>query len=115
MIDGIVLEEKRSGGAMVARQFIPEKYEQSAVERRSRGFCGYRGHEGGESPEIASQDWVQNKAPKLDTSKDCNQTADQAAMRRVRVSVRARSEAPMVSFEIYCDRSSPWRALLTMS
>ncbi|KAG5546569.1 hypothetical protein RHGRI_018666 [Rhododendron griersonianum] len=95
MIDGIVLEEKRSGGAMVARQFIPEKYEQS-VERTSRGCCGYRGHGGGESPEIASQDWVQNKAPKLDTSKDCDQTADQAAMRRVRVSVRARSEAPMV-------------------
>lgn len=96
MIDGIVLEEKRSGGAMVARQFIPEKYEQS-VERTSRGCCGYRGHGGGESPEIASQDWVQNKAPKLDTSKDCDQTADQAAMRRVRVSVRARSEAPMIS------------------
>ncbi|XP_058219271.1 WRKY transcription factor 42-like isoform X2 [Rhododendron vialii] len=94
MIDGIVLEEKRSGGAMVARQFIPEKYEQS-VERTSRGRCGYRGHE--ESPEIASQDWVQNKVPKLDTSKDCDQAADQAAMRRVRVSVRARSEAPMIS------------------
>lgn len=84
MIDGIVLEEKRSGGAMVAIQFIPEKYEQS-VERRSRVCCGYRSHEGGESPEIASQYWVQNKVPKLDTSKDCDQTTNQTAMRRVRI------------------------------
>lgn len=101
VIDGIV-EEKRCGGAMVARQFIPEKYELSA-ERRSQGGC--HGHGGdkiaGFDPNRSTerrdgQRFGREDSPRA--SKECDQTTmDQAAMRRVRVSVRARSEASMIS------------------
>ncbi|OIT08408.1 PREDICTED: probable WRKY transcription factor 31 isoform X1 [Nicotiana attenuata] len=48
-----------------------------------------------ESPE--SESWVPNKVPKLmNSSKPVEQTAE-ATMRKARVSVRARSEAPMIS------------------
>ncbi|EYU27761.1 hypothetical protein ABFS82_13G127100 [Erythranthe guttata] len=48
-----------------------------------------------ESPE--SDSWHRNKTPKLDNpAKPVEQTAD-ATMRKARVSVRARSEAPMIS------------------
>lgn len=47
-----------------------------------------------ESPE--SQDWAPNKVPKLNTSKSPADHAAEATMRKARVSVRARSEAPMV-------------------
>lgn len=51
-----------------------------------------------ESPESESQGWVPNKAPKLSPSKPAaiDQSAAEATMRKARVSVRARSEAPMV-------------------
>lgn len=48
-----------------------------------------------ESPESESQGWVPNKAPKLTTNKPIDQSTE-ATMRKARVSVRARSEAPMV-------------------
>ena len=50
-----------------------------------------------ESPESESQGWAPNKVPKLNNSgpKPVEQSAD-ATMRKARVSVRARSEAPMV-------------------
>lgn len=49
-----------------------------------------------ESPESESQGWAANKVPKLNSgSKPIEQSAD-ATMRKARVSVRARSEAPMV-------------------
>ncbi|KAA8515529.1 hypothetical protein F0562_018860 [Nyssa sinensis] len=47
-----------------------------------------------ESPELES--WVPNKAPKLNTPKPIDQ-ATEATMRKARVSVRARSEAPMIT------------------
>lgn len=52
-----------------------------------------------ESPESESQGWVPNKAPKLSPSKPAaiDQSAAEATMRKARVSVRARSEAPMIS------------------
>lgn len=46
-----------------------------------------------ESPE--SDSWVPNKVPKLNSSMPIDPTTD-ATMRKARVSVRARSEAPMV-------------------
>ena len=48
-----------------------------------------------ESPESESQGWVPNKAPKLTPNKPIDQSTE-ATMRKARVSVRARSEAPMV-------------------
>lgn len=50
-----------------------------------------------ESPDSETQGWgVQNKASKLSPPKTIDQSAE-ATMRKARVSVRARSEAPMVS------------------
>ncbi|KAG9447604.1 hypothetical protein H6P81_013732 [Aristolochia fimbriata] len=58
-----------------------------------RGAAGKRE----ESPDRVSQGgWGPNKAPKLASSKNVDQTAE-ATMRKARVSVRARSEAPMIT------------------
>ncbi|KAB2597015.1 WRKY transcription factor 31 [Pyrus ussuriensis x Pyrus communis] len=54
---------------------------------------------GDESPESESQGWVPNKVPKLNNSaapKPIDQSTE-ATMRKARVSVRARSEAPMIT------------------
>ncbi|PSS10379.1 WRKY transcription factor [Actinidia chinensis var. chinensis] len=48
-----------------------------------------------ESPE--SDGWVPNKVPKLNASKSGVDQAAEATMRKARVSVRARSEAPMIT------------------
>lgn len=50
------------------------------------------------SSDHAPQDWIPNKAAKLATSKDnIDQSATEATMRKARVSVRSRSEAPMIT------------------
>lgn len=49
-----------------------------------------------ESPESETQGWVPNKVPKLNASKAIDHQSTEATMRKARVSVRARSEAPMV-------------------
>ncbi|XXG61702.1 hypothetical protein AAC387_Pa05g0244 [Persea americana] len=51
------------------------------------------------SPDQTSQDWTSNKVPKLANSKNgaADQSAAEATMRKARVSVRARSEAPMIT------------------
>lgn len=60
---------------------------------------GGSGHGREDSPE--DSDWVPNKAPKLNpprgNSSPVDQAAAEATMRKARVSVRARSEAPMIS------------------
>nr|WGV38247.1 WRKY [Loropetalum chinense var. rubrum] len=50
-----------------------------------------------ESPESETQGWVSNKVPKLDSSKSTIDQSTEATMRKARVSVRARSEAPMIT------------------
>ncbi|KAF3789434.1 WRKY transcription factor 6 [Nymphaea thermarum] len=51
-----------------------------------------------ESPDRASQGWISNKSPKLSqTQKSSIEQAAEATMRKARVSVRARSEAPMIT------------------
>ncbi|XP_042478174.1 probable WRKY transcription factor 31 [Macadamia integrifolia] len=50
-----------------------------------------------DSPDQASQGWVPNKVPKLNPSKNVDQSTTEATMRKARVSVRARSEAPMIT------------------
>ncbi|KAF5180027.1 Wrky transcription factor [Thalictrum thalictroides] len=49
-----------------------------------------------DSPDHGSQGWVPNKLPKLNPPKGVDQ-ATEATMRKARVSVRARSEAPMIT------------------
>lgn len=54
-----------------------------------------------ESPELESEGWVSNKVPKLNSAeKSIDQSAAEATMRKARVSVRARSEAPMVNADL---------------
>ncbi|KAM2653189.1 hypothetical protein EV2_024859 [Malus domestica] len=48
-----------------------------------------------ESPDQPSQSWGPNKVPRLNSPKEVDQT--EATMRKARVSVRARSEAPMIT------------------
>lgn len=55
---------------------------------------------GEESPEQSSKGWVPNKSPKLSNSNNSDQ-AQEATMRKARVSVRARSEASMVCIHPY--------------
>ncbi|KAF3451745.1 hypothetical protein FNV43_RR07841 [Rhamnella rubrinervis] len=52
-----------------------------------------------DSPESETQGWVPNKVPKLNSSnsKTIDQQSTEATMRKARVSVRARSEAPMIT------------------
>lgn len=69
----------------------------------------------GDSPGKSSQGWGPNKVPRLNhASKNADQ-ATEATMRKARVSVRARSEAPMVQIWVeFVDFSSvfvirlPW-------
>ncbi|KAF9590448.1 hypothetical protein IFM89_035283 [Coptis chinensis] len=50
-----------------------------------------------ESPDHGSQGWVPNKLPKLNNGAKSVDQATEATMRKARVSVRARSEAPMIT------------------
>nr|QBZ39632.1 WRKY DNA-binding protein 31 [Santalum album]QGQ64063.1 WRKY transcription factor 40 [Santalum album] len=50
-----------------------------------------------ESPESETQGWKPNKAPKLNSGSKPMDQATEATMRKARVSVRARSEAPMIT------------------
>ncbi|KAA8520123.1 hypothetical protein F0562_014379 [Nyssa sinensis] len=104
-------QKEEAGRVIVPRQFMElgpsgttetdEPSHSSAEERTISGSprnnmeekTGKRiGRE--ESPQ--SESWVPNKAPKLNSSKNIDQTTE-ATMRKARVSVRARSEAPMIS------------------
>ncbi|PKA59119.1 putative WRKY transcription factor 42 [Apostasia shenzhenica] len=53
-----------------------------------------------ESPENSSQGWAPNDQPKLGLGSEAPDQAHESTMRKARVSVRARSEAPMVISEI---------------
>ncbi|KAI3456905.1 hypothetical protein Pfo_013568 [Paulownia fortunei] len=51
-----------------------------------------------ESPEKSFREWIPNKVlPEPHSSKDLDHQATEATMKKARVSVRARSEAPMIS------------------
>ncbi|KAG5005653.1 hypothetical protein AAZX31_09G005600 [Glycine max] len=50
-----------------------------------------------ESPDSESQGWGPNKLQKVNPSNPMDQSTAEATMRKARVSVRARSEAPMIS------------------
>lgn len=92
-------EEKKeeNGGMLVPRQFLElsnnqmsnEQSDSSSEERTLSGSSPHRDQEK-EIPE--SEGWAPNKAPRLSPTKP----VEQSAMRKARVSVRARSEAPMV-------------------
>ncbi|KAG8385765.1 hypothetical protein BUALT_Bualt03G0079300 [Buddleja alternifolia] len=108
-------EEKKqeNGGAIVPRQFMDmvpvasnqmgDEQSNSSSEERTLSISPHNnvelsknkrvGRE--ESPE--SETWGPNKAPKSNPSKPVVDQSTEATMRKARVSVRARSEAPMIS------------------
>ncbi|KAK8706020.1 hypothetical protein V6N13_049602 [Hibiscus sabdariffa] len=110
------MEDKTHGGGIVARQFMDlgeaakvEKDEipESLSEDRSPELSGSPRNTIVESMERREKNstsvphppgWLPNKAPKLNTSMDNEQAQQTMAMiRKARVSVRARSEASMIS------------------
>lgn len=50
-----------------------------------------------ESPEKSFREWIPKRVPEPHSSKDFDHQAAEATMKKARVSVRAWSEAPMVS------------------
>ncbi|GAB2231596.1 hypothetical protein Droror1_Dr00010605 [Drosera rotundifolia] len=112
----VVQAKSEKADHMVARQFLDlghpivetaEKTDQSQTSSDERTLdqsdsprvntgatVSHAGRE--ESPGSEDQAWGSNKIPKLNNAKVVEQAAD-ATMRKVRVSVRARSEAPMIS------------------
>ncbi|KAL9255106.1 WRKY transcription factor 42-like protein [Drosera capensis] len=69
-------------------------FDQSDSPRVNKDAMVSHGRE--ESPGSEDQTWRSNKIPKLNNAKVVEQATD-ATMRKTRVSVRARSEAPMIS------------------
>ncbi|XP_061336936.1 probable WRKY transcription factor 31 [Gastrolobium bilobum] len=120
-------EEKKPGvgGGKVPRQFldigpsgtaeVDEQVSNSSSDERTRsstpqnnnidvGTRDYVRNNNGknelgreESPDSESQGWASNKLQKLNPSNPMDQSTTEATMRKARVSVRARSEAPMIS------------------
>lgn len=109
-------EEKNQGvgGAMVPRQFleigttngtaeVEDQVSNSSSDERTRSNTpqmrnsnGKTGRE--DSPESETQGWGPNKSQKiLNSSNVADQANTEATMRKARVSVRARSEASMIS------------------
>lgn len=92
-------EEKKeeNGGMLVPRQFLElsnnqMSNEQSDSSSEERTLSGSSPHPDQEKEIPESEGWAPNKAPRLSPTKP----VEQSAMRKARVSVRARSEAPMV-------------------
>ena len=101
-----VIERKENGGG--ARQFLelgPEQSNSLSEERTVSGspqnnLEAIRNKKTGREESPESESWAPgSKAPKLNptsTNTNTNQPSVEATMRKARVSVRARSEAPMV-------------------
>ncbi|KAK4794870.1 hypothetical protein SAY86_012864 [Trapa natans] len=120
--EGKSVEDKLDHTKMVPRQFLNlapsgvagiDEVANSSSEERTRdgskspghsielGSSGHRADQDGgamrpPSPDSETQGWLPNKAPILDGPKAMDQSAE-ATMRKARVSVRARSEAPMIT------------------
>ena len=113
MVQRKIDEEKKHGvgEGMVPRQFldlgpstaeVEDHVSNSSSDERTRSSTPHNnngkseiGREG--SPDSESQGWGPNKLQKLNPTNAIEQSNAEATMRKARVSVRARSEAPMVS------------------
>ncbi|KAJ4975339.1 hypothetical protein NE237_000445 [Protea cynaroides] len=85
---------------VASKEYRPQKYNGNtsdiiSFEQEDKNEFGEGRRE--ESPDQASQAWLPNKVPKLNAPKNVDQSTEAATMRKVRVSVRARSEAPMIT------------------
>ncbi|KAL2472945.1 WRKY transcription factor 6 [Forsythia ovata] len=89
--DSVLLKGRNQNGSS-SQQCIEEKSMANELQKNSQTKI-----EREKSPaEKNSQQWIPNKVPKFNSSQDLNQAAE-ATMKKARVSVRARSEAPMIS------------------
>ncbi|KAL2524080.1 WRKY transcription factor 6 [Abeliophyllum distichum] len=95
-------KKQENSGSIVPRQFLElapgdqELSHSSSEERTLSGSPAHNKKRIGREESPASEDWAPNKAPKLNPFKPVDQSTE-ATMRKARVSVRARSEAPMIS------------------
>ncbi|PIN12760.1 hypothetical protein CDL12_14626 [Handroanthus impetiginosus] len=107
-------EEKKheNGGPLVPRQFLDlapgaatqmeDEQANSSSEERTLSGSPHNNTEPSRNKRIGREDspesesWAPNKASKLNSTKPVDQSPE-ATMRKARVSVRARSEAPMIS------------------
>ncbi|CAI9760261.1 unnamed protein product [Fraxinus pennsylvanica] len=95
-------KEQENGGSIVPRQFLElvqgdqELSHSSSEERTLSESPANNKKRIGREESPASEVWAPNKAPKLNPFKSVDQSTE-ATMRKARVSVRARSEAPMIS------------------
>lgn len=96
-------KKEENGGVMVPRQFLElspggtnriMNNEQSGSSSEERLPSGNKRLDRDENQE--PEGWEPNKAPKLSPPKPAADQPAEATMRKARVSVRARSEAPMV-------------------
>ncbi|XP_059624385.1 probable WRKY transcription factor 31 [Cornus florida] len=118
MVEGKSEDKKHeAGGAMMARQFLDlgpsatiqtvDQTSHSSSEERTVDQSGSlqvkaNGRDGKvicREDSLESESWVPNKVPKLNTSTSntISQPTEATTMRKARVSVRARSEAPMIT------------------
>ncbi|CAI9756623.1 unnamed protein product [Fraxinus pennsylvanica] len=94
-------KKQENGGATVPRQFLDlgpareiDEPSNSLSEDRTASGSPHKKIGRAESPE--SDSWGPNKIPKLNPTKPIDQSTE-ATMKKARVSVRVRSEAPMIS------------------
>ncbi|KAM7525248.1 hypothetical protein LguiA_015150 [Lonicera macranthoides] len=89
-------ERTQSGSPINAAQLVNNRYTNETIgsEKEKASLRDDKRIAREESPE--SESWAPNKVPKLVAAKAVDQ-ATEATMRKARVSVRARSEAPMIT------------------
>ncbi|GAB2240030.1 hypothetical protein Droror1_Dr00020548 [Drosera rotundifolia] len=94
-IVGMMQKSQASSDERTMDQPEPSRANEEAVVP-SGDENSVKGHARDDSPGFENQGWGSNKVPKFNNSKVIEQATD-ATMRKARVSVRARSEAPMIS------------------
>ena len=93
-------ERTRSGSPpnnvkVASKDYMKTKTEISQFDQETSSFRD--GKKIGREGSLESEGWGPNKVPKLNPAKPIDQSTE-ATMRKARVSVRARSEAPMVCY-----------------
>ncbi|KAG2712184.1 hypothetical protein I3760_04G112900 [Carya illinoinensis] len=105
LMEGRSQDQSRSPGKtaeVMASEFIMSKSgnlnEELAFHQDKKDEDGGKTGRGDHSPDQASQEWSpSNKVPRFNPPKDVHDQTEAATMRKARVSVRARSEAPMIT------------------
>ncbi|KAL5840393.1 hypothetical protein ACOSQ4_013001 [Xanthoceras sorbifolium] len=89
--------EERTQSGTPPNNAINGKNEMVSLDQENSSFRDGKRINREESPESETQGWGPNKAQKLNNSVKSIDQSTEATMRKARVSVRARSEAPMIT------------------